>query len=50
MELVIAPSARIDLLEIWEYASRRSEERANELLSSFKEAFDLLFEYPEMDR
>jgi toxin ParE1/3/4 len=50
MEFIIAPSARVDLLEIWEYVSRRSEDRANELLSSFREAFDLLVEYPEMGR
>jgi toxin ParE1/3/4 len=50
MEFIISPSARVDLLELWEYASRRSEERANELLSSFREAFNLLIEYPEMGR
>jgi plasmid stabilization system protein ParE len=50
MELVIAPSARVDLLSIWEYASRRDIYKANELLNSFKEAFDLLVTFPEMGR
>jgi toxin ParE1/3/4 len=50
MELIIAPSAQVDLLSIWEYVSRRDIEKANALLDSFKEAFDLLVTFPEMGR
>ena len=48
--VIIAPSARLDLYEIWEYIAIESPERAARLIATLEKKFSVLAENPYMGR
>ncbi|MEL7362286.1 MAG: type II toxin-antitoxin system RelE/ParE family toxin [Bacteroidota bacterium] len=50
LEIIIAPSARLDLYEIWEHAVLVSEVRATALLSRINAQFERIAAFPQLGR
>lgn len=48
--LIVAPSARLDLYEIWEHAALVNEARANDLLGRINAQFERLAAFPQLGR
>ncbi len=48
--MFVAPTARRDLLEIWDYIAADNPDSADRMSERFREAFQQLQEYPESGR
>ena len=48
--VIVAPAARVDLYEIWEYVALENEDQATRLIDRFEQTFSLLAENPMMGR